>query len=88
MLAVQALIPDLELLVNSGVDGEDKIVEDDFITVDLRLTRHGAKPVSGDDEAAESQPVHSEFWPFAKKEKWWCFLLYHIPQPVSFGKVL
>jgi translocation protein SEC63 len=83
VLAVQELIPDLDLVISAGVDGEDKIVEDDFITVDLRLRRHGAPPVAGDDEAAESQPVHSEFWPFAKKEKWWCFLLYHVPQPVS-----
>jgi translocation protein SEC63 len=81
VLAVQALIPDLDLQVEAGVDGEDRIVEDDFITVDLRLIRHGAPPVSGDDDAEESQPVHSEFWPFAKKEKWWCFLLYHVPQP-------
>lgn len=81
IVAVEALIPDLDLESVAGVDGEDIIVEDDIITVDLRFTRHGAAPASSDDVAAESQPVHSEFWPFAKKEKWWCFLLYHLPQP-------
>lgn len=30
--------------------------------------------------AVKAQPVHSAWYPFAKEEKWWAYLLYHLPK--------
>jgi translocation protein SEC63 len=43
--AVEALLPDLDLSVQYGVDGEDQVVAEDLITVDFRLKRHGCETV-------------------------------------------
>ena len=39
--AVEGLLPDLDLTIHYGVDGEDQVVAEDLITVDFRLKRHG-----------------------------------------------
>ena len=35
--------------------------------------------IKGGDVAEKAQPVHSASYPFAKEEKWWAYLLYHLP---------
>ena len=78
--AVGALLPDLDLIIHYGVDGEEQVVAEDLITVDFRLKRHGVDDVKGGDQAEKAQPVHSAWYPFAKEEKWWAYLLYHMPK--------
>ena len=78
--SVEKLLPDLELDVHYGVDGEDQVVAEDLITVDFQMSRHGIPLPKGGDEAEKAQPVHSAHYPFAKEEKWWAYLLYHLPQ--------
>ena len=36
--------------------------------------------IKGGDVAEKAQPVHSASYPFAKEEKWWAYLLYHLPK--------
>ena len=52
----------------------------DLITVDFQLRRHGVENIKGGDVAEKAQPVHSASYPFAKEEKWWAYLLYHLPK--------
>jgi translocation protein SEC63 len=45
--AVEVLLPDLNLSVHYGVDGEDQVVAEDLITVDFRLKRHQVDNIKG-----------------------------------------
>ena len=50
-----------------------------FVVVAKKHTHHSFH-FAGGDLAEKAQPVHSAWYPFAKKEKWWAYLLYHMPK--------
>ena len=50
-----------------------------FVVVAKKHTHHSFR-FAGGDLAEKAQPVHSAWYPFAKKEKWWAYLLYHMPK--------
>jgi len=62
------IIPDVELEVTIGVKDEDHIAEQDFVSLNITLTRNNV------EEDGECPLVHCPKFPFLKKESWW-FLL-------------